>query len=279
MFIVDSHCHIISEEFANDREECIKRAFDNGVRVILDASGGVEKEKLQKMQKVCWEHENVYATVGVHPEEAENFADISADKLIKLCRPDYIIGIGECGLDYHYNPNSKDIQIKVFLEHIKAAQTTQLPLIVHSRDADDDMMEILTREYKKEPFKGELHCFSSSAKLAETALKIGFFISASGIITFKKSEELCNIFSKVPLEKLLIETDAPYLAPVPFRGKRNEPAYVIKTAEKLAEIKNESLDDLAKMTSANFYRLFTKALPFGGLLQDVCDSVMRYFRT
>lgn len=255
---VDSHCHIISEEFANDREECIKRAFDEGVGLILDASGGVENAKLQEINDFCRKHKNVYATIGVHPEEAENFTNITAEKIINLSKHEYIIGIGECGLDYYYNSNTKDIQIKVFLEHIKAAQKTKLPLIIHSREADDDMIEILAKEYEKQQFSGELHCFSSSRKLAEFALSIGFYISASGIITFKKSGDLREIFADVPAERLLIETDAPYLAPVPFRGKRNEPAYVIKTAEKLAEIKNLSTEEIAKITTDNFYRLFSK---------------------
>ena len=256
---VDSHCHIISEDFASDRTECIERAFAEGVKVILDASGGVKKEKLQIMQELCNTYKNVFSTIGVHPEEAEDFTFINAEKLVELSTPKHIIGIGECGLDYHYNPNTKDIQRKVFIEHIHAAQTTKLPLIIHSREADDDMMAILEQEYKKEPFRGELHCFSSSRKLAEFALSIGFYISASGIITFKKSDDLREIFADVPLDRLLVETDAPYLAPVPFRGKRNEPAYVVKTAEKLAEIKGISVEKLAEITTDNFYNLFDKA--------------------
>ena len=256
---VDSHCHIISEDFALDRTDCIKRALDAGVGCILDASGGVDEQKLQQTAELCNSHRCVFATVGVHPEDAENFTDITAEKLVKLSEEKHIIGIGECGLDYYYNSNTKAEQLKVFVEHIHAAQITKLPLIIHAREADDDMIKILSQEYEKEAFCGELHCFSSSRKLAKFALKIGFYVSASGIITFKKSVELREIFADVPLNKLLIETDAPYWAPEPFRGKRNEPAYVIKTAEKMAEIKNTSLEEIEKITTENFYHLFQKA--------------------
>lgn len=257
MFI-DSHCHIISAEFDEDRDDCIKRATEAGVEFILDASGGVDGEKLKKNALICSEHKNVFATVGVHPEEAEEYPDIKAEKIIELTAEKYVVGIGECGLDYHYNQDNKELQLKVFREHIRAAQSTKLPLIIHSREADDDMIKILAQEYKKEPFCGELHCFSSSRKLAEFALSIGFYISASGIITFKKSDELRAIFADIPLEKLLIETDSPYLAPVPYRGKRNEPAYVVKTAEILAQLKGISTEKIAKITGNNFQHLFAK---------------------
>lgn len=259
MFI-DSHCHIVSEDFADDRDECIKRAQQAGVELILDASGGVDIERLENNKRICQAYENVFTTVGVHPEEAEEYSNICAEKIVQLSKVKHVVGIGECGLDYHYNPNSKDIQIKVFVEHIKAAQMTKLPLIIHSRDADEDMMKILQQEYKKEPFCGELHCFSSSRQLAEFALSIGFYVSASGIITFKKSDELREIFADIPFDRLLIETDAPYLAPVPYRGKRNEPAFVVKTAEVLATLKCTSTEEIAHITKDNFYRLFTKTV-------------------
>ena len=255
---VDSHCHIISEDFALDRDECINRAVQAGVEAILDASGGVDTEKLANNKKFCETYKIVFTTIGVHPEDADKYPDIRAEKIVELSQEKHVVGIGECGLDYHYNPDNKDLQLKIFKEHIKAAQITKLPLIVHSREADDDMINILAQEYEKAPFLGELHCFSSSRKLAEFALSIGFYVSASGIITFKKSDELREIFADVPVEKLLIETDAPYLAPVPYRGKRNEPAYVIETAKKLAEIKNIEIEQLAKITTANFYSLFNK---------------------
>ncbi len=257
MFI-DSHCHILSEEFEIDREDCLKRAFDSGVTMILDASGGVNYDKLMETAEFCRTHQNVYVSVGVHPDDAEKFPDITADKIVKMCNGSHIVGIGECGLDYYYNSDTRYIQLKVFLEQIYAAQKTKLPLIIHSREADDDMIKILAQEYEKAKFSGVLHCFSSTRKLAEFALEIGFYISASGIITFNKSDDLRNIFADIPLDKLLIETDAPYLAPTPFRGKRNEPAFVVKTAEKLAEIKGLSTKQIAQITSNNFQKLFIK---------------------
>lgn len=257
--IVDSHCHILSEEFDEDRAACLERAASEGVEVILDAGGGVDEDVLQRKAKICAEYKNLYSTVGVHPEYAENYTSITAEKIADLSKVYNAVGIGECGLDYYYNSDTKDEQIKVFVEHIKAAQETKLPLIIHSRDADDDMMKILSEEYAKKEFCGELHCFSSSRKLAEFALSIGFYVSASGIITFKKSEDLRQIFADIPLERLLVETDAPYLAPTPFRGKRNEPAFVVKTAEMLAQIKGVSLEKIAKITTENFGKLFPKA--------------------
>ena len=162
-------------------------------------------------------------------------------------------------MDYYYDYSPKDIQVKVFVEQIKAARETGLPLIIHTRDADDDTIAILDEEYKKGAFSGEIHCFSSSKKLADFALSIGFYISASGIITFNKSGELRDIFAEVPLDRLLVETDAPFLAPVPMRGRRNESSFVVHTAEKLAQIKDVPLEKLAQITSDNFYRLFRKA--------------------
>lgn len=258
MFI-DSHCHIMSEDFEQDREDCINRAFSQGLTAILDASGGIDEKKISQTAEFCHRHRNIYASVGVHPEEVEGHENVTADDLIKFSAADHIIGIGECGLDFYYNSDTKDKQLKVFSEHIKAAQKTKIPLIIHSREADVEMMDILSQEYRKEKFNGVLHCFSSSFELAEFALSIGFYISASGIITFNKSDELREIFKNIPSDRLLIETDSPYLAPVPFRGKRNEPVYVIKTAEKLAELKNLSVENIAKITSENFYSLFKKA--------------------
>jgi TatD DNase family protein len=170
----------------------------------------------------------------------------------------YVVGIGECGLDYFYNGDSINEQRKVFAAHIEAAQQSGLPLIVHSRDADDDMINILQKAYAQKTFKGELHCFSSSERLCQAGLEIGLYISASGIITFKNGENLRQIFAQVPLEKLLIETDSPFLAPVPHRGKRNEPSYVVNTAQVLADLKGVSIEDMAQITTANFLRLFDK---------------------
>ena len=190
-------------------------------------------------------------TWGVHPWKAdETFAvpDLSGK-----------LAIGECGLDYYYDYSGKDSQIRLFREHIKAAQITGLPLIIHTRNADDDTIAILDEMYKQKPFCGEIHCFSSSKELADFALSIGFYISASGIITFNKSGDLRDIFATIPNDKLLIETDSPFLAPIPLRGHRNEPANVKYIAEKLSQIKDISFDEMAEITSHNFYELFRKA--------------------
>ncbi|MBR3676448.1 MAG: TatD family hydrolase [Alphaproteobacteria bacterium] len=252
----DSHCHINSEDFAADREEVVVRAREMKVEYLLDVSDDVEKTP--EIIDFCRHHEKIYTTSGLHPELADKYAEFKAEMILEHIKSPYVVGIGECGLDYYYNADIKAAQLKVFQAHIEAAQESGLPLIVHSRDADEDMMRLLTKNYKIKPFRGELHCFSSGEKLCRAALDIGFYISASGIITFKKSEELRQIFAKVPNERLLIETDAPFLAPTPHRGKRNEPAYVVNTAQVLAEVKGIDIEQLAEITTENFFRLFNK---------------------
>ena len=258
MFI-DSHCHLNSQDFNSDREDCILRAHKNNVNYILNVSDDISKT--ENLITFCQQHKNIYTTVGVHPEIADKYANLTYKEIISYTSSPYIVGIGECGLDYYYNSDIKDFQIKVLQEQIKALQESGLPLIIHNRNSDEDMIDILKEAYKHQKFSGELHCFSSSEKLADFALSIGFYISASGIITFKKSEDLRQIFSQIPLNKLLIETDSPYLAPTPHRGKRNEPSYVIHTAQTLAEIKGISLEEMAQITSQNFFNLFNKIKP------------------
>ncbi len=253
---VDSHCHINSEDFDADREDVVARAREMKVKYILDVSDDVVKTP--DIIKFCSAHKNIYTTTGVHPELADKYPDFSVDILLKQVQSPYVVGIGECGLDFYYNADIKTQQLKVFQTHIEAAQMSGLPLIVHSRDADDEMIKMLTDNYKKKPFKGELHCFSSTERLCRAALEIGFYISASGIITFKKSEELRQIFATVPTDRLLIETDSPFLAPTPHRGKRNEPAYVVNTAQILAEVKKKSIEEIAQITTQNFFDLFDK---------------------
>ncbi len=252
----DSHCHINAEDFAADREAVILRAREMNVRYILDVSDDIARTP--QIIDFCRMQRHIYTTTGVHPEIANKYPALTAADIMAQTESEYVVGIGECGLDYYYNSDIKDSQIKVFNEHIKAAQQSGLPLIIHNRDADADMMEILARAYRQKPFTGELHCFSSSRELCEFALGIGFYISASGIITFKKSEDLRQIFAGVPLDRLLIETDAPYLAPTPHRGQRNEPAFVVNTAEVLAQIKQVEVAQMADMTTNNFLRLFQK---------------------
>lgn len=252
----DSHCHINSADFDTDREEAVLRAREMKIDYMLDVSDDIAKTP--QIIKFCESHKHIYTTSGVHPELAINYPDLTAEKIMGLTESPYVVGIGECGLDYFYNGDSVSEQKKVFAAHIEAAQQSDLPLIVHSRDADDDMIEMLQKAYKQKPFKGELHCFSSSEKLCKVGLEIGFYISASGIITFKNAENLRQIFAQVPLEKLLIETDSPFLAPVPHRGKRNEPAYVVNTAQVLADLKGLDVSELADITTNNFLRLFDK---------------------
>lgn len=252
----DSHCHINSADFADDREETVQRAREMRVNYILDVCDDIAD--MPRLLDFCAKHKQIYTTAGVHPELADKYPDFSAEQILEQAKSPYVVGVGECGLDYYYNADIKEQQLKVLAEHIKAAQISGLPLIIHNRESDDDMMTLLGEAYKKQKFKGELHCFSSSEKLLEFALSIGFYISASGIITFKKSEELRQMFKNVPDDRLLIETDSPYLAPVPHRGQRNEPAFVVNTAQVLAELKNMAVADLAELTTNNFLALFDK---------------------
>lgn len=255
MFI-DSHCHIHADDFNTDREDLINRAHEMKVAYIMDICDDIKE--LPKILQLCQTHQNIYTSVGVHPEYADRYPDLQVDDLLEYTDNPYVAGIGECGLDYYYNEDIKEDQLRVLEVHIEAAQKSGLPLIIHNRASDEDMIHILTKAYKQKPFKGELHCFSSSENLCKAALDIGFYVSASGIITFKKSEDLRQIFKTVPNDRLLIETDAPYLAPVPHRGQRNEPAFVVNTAEVLAQIKDMPIEELAELTSQNFFNLFGK---------------------
>lgn len=252
----DSHCHINAADFADDREETVQRAREMQITYILDVCDDIAD--MPRLLDFCAKHKQIYTTAGVHPELADKYPDFTAEQILEQAKSPYVVGVGECGLDYYYNADIKEQQLKVLAEHIKAAQLSGLPLIIHNRKSDDDMMALLGEAYKKQKFKGELHCFSSSEKLLEFALSIGFYISASGIITFKKSEELRQMFKNVPNDRLLIETDSPYLAPVPHRGQRNEPAFVVNTAQVLAELKNMAVADLAELTTNNFLALFNK---------------------
>ena len=256
MMFTDSHCHINSVDFDEDRENVVLRAKEMKVDYILDVSDDIARTP--QIVDFCQRHKHIYTTSGVHPELAVNYPDLDAQSILKLTDNPYVVGIGECGLDYFYNGDSIKEQKKVFVAHIEAAQQSGLPLIVHSRDADDDMIYMLQNAYKEKPFRGELHCFSSSEKLCKAGLEIGFYISASGIITFKNSEALRQIFALVPHDRLLIETDSPFLAPVPHRGKRNEPAYVVNTAQVLADLKGMDISELARITTNNFLHLFNK---------------------
>ncbi len=255
--LVDSHCHLDYNDFEDDFDDIILHMKENGITAALNAGNNVNS--LDEQLALSEKYPFIYTAVGVHPHNADEYPEITAADLVEKSKHKKIVAIGECGLDYYYDYSTKENQFRVFIEQIKAAQETGLPLIIHTRDADDDTISLLSEYYKKAPFSGEIHCFSGSRKLAEFALSIGFYISASGMITFNKSGELREIFADIPLNRLLIETDSPFLAPVPLRGHRNEPANVRFVAEKLAQIKDVSFDEIAKVTSENFYNLFRKA--------------------
>lgn len=249
--LADSHCHLENNE---ELDGVIERARNADVKYILDVGANITH--LPEHLDITRRYQNIFTSVGAHPQEAPEFTDLKAIDILKACENDKVIAIGEAGLDYYYNPDTKDEQKALLQEHILAAQSSQLPLVIHNRDSDDDMIEILSRAYDKKPFKAILHCYSSSKKLADAVLDMGFYISASGIITFKKSTEIRSNFADIPLDRLLVETDAPYLAPEPKRGQINEPANVVLTAQKLAEIKQVDFTKIAQITTNNFERLF-----------------------
>jgi TatD DNase family protein len=255
--LVDSHCHLDYPQFSDDFAGTIARARNAGVGMMV--SIGVKLTTFDQVRAIAEKADHIYCTIGVHPHEAGEEGLSSPEPLLAKADDPKIIGIGESGLDYFYDNAPRDAQRQSFRAHIAACRETGLPLIVHTRDADDDTMDILEDEYEKGPFTGVIHCFSSSAALAQRALKIGFYISCSGIITFNSAKAIRAALEDVPLDRLLVETDAPYLAPVPKRGKPNEPSYVAHTAAKLAEIKGVSLEEITRNTTDNFFRLFTRA--------------------
>lgn len=261
--LIDSHCHLDFPDFEEDGlESVVARAAESGVGQMVTICTRIEK--FPQIRDIAAKFDNIFCTVGTHPhnagEEAE--AGYDAGAIAALAEGfDKIVGIGETGLDYYYDHAPRARQQDGFRNHLKACVQTGLPVIVHSRDADDDTAAILKEEYADGKLTGVMHCFSSSAALAQAALDLGFYISVSGIITFGKADDLRDIIKTVPLDRLLVETDSPYLAPVPLRGKRNEPAFVAHTAAKLAEIKGVSAEEIGKITTENFYRLFKKVKP------------------
>jgi TatD DNase family protein len=254
--LIDSHCHLDFQDFAPERDAVVARAQAAGLARMITISTRVDA--FASISGIADAYDPVYCTVGTHPLEASRDPEVSVEQLIAHASHPKCVGLGEAGLDYHYDLAPRDVAHRVFRTHIAAARETGLPLVIHSREADDDMAAILTEEMGKGTFKALLHCFTSSAKLAEAGVELGLSISFSGVLTFKKSDDLRAIASKVPLDRLLVETDAPFLAPQPFRGKRNEPAYVVETAKVLAEVKGVSQAEIATLTTANALRLFSK---------------------
>lgn len=255
--LVDSHCHLDFPDFAEERDSVIARAEAAGVGMMVTISTRVKR--FENVLAVAKAYENVFCSVGTHPHNAGEETDVTVEELIRLSAHPKVVAIGEAGLDYFYDRSPRDVQAAVFRRHIAAARETRLPLVIHSRDADADMEAILRDEKGKGAFPFILHCFSSGEALARAGVELGGYVSFSGILTFKKSEELREIARSIPHDRLLVETDAPYLAPVPFRGKRNEPAYVAHTAAVLAETIGMSAEDVAALTTANFFRCFSKA--------------------
>lgn len=255
--LVDSHCHLDFPELRSDLPGVLARAAEAGVSAMLTIA--TRLDRFHGVRAVAETAPNIWCTVGIHPHEAADEPIDEPARLIAEASHPKVIGIGEAGLDYFYEHSPRTDQIRNFRAHIAAARETGLPLVVHARDADDDLCQILREEHARGAFPGLIHCFSSGRGLAEVALELGLYISISGIVTFKKAEDLRAIVRDVPLDRLLVETDAPYLAPVPHRGRSNEPAFVRHTATAVAAIKQVSLDALADQTTTNFYRLFSKA--------------------
>lgn len=255
--LVDSHCHLDFPDFGPELDSVVNRARAAGVGTMLTI--GTRLKAFDGVRAIAEHYDDIWCSVGVHPHEAAEEPLNEASALVERASHARVIGIGEAGLDYYYEHSPRDDQVRNFRAHIDASRQTGLPLIVHARDADDDLCDILQEETKRGRFPGLIHCFSSTAKLAKTALDIGFYISISGIVTFKKADELRAIVANVPLARLLVETDAPYLAPMPHRGKRNEPAFVRNTADAVARLKSVDTATLAETTTANFFRLFAKA--------------------
>jgi TatD DNase family protein len=260
---VDSHAHIDGPEFDSDRAEVIERARGARVSLILNVGTGDPRSgALERAVDLASQHEGVYAAVGIHPHDARLYDQTAEDKIRKLISENArVTAWGEIGLDFHYDNSPRDVQVDVFRRQLRAARELNVPVIIHTREAELETTDALRSEWLGSELPGIMHCFSGSQWLAEQAIEFGMLISFSGILTFKKAEDLRAIAQWVALDHLLIETDCPYLTPVPYRGKRNEPAYVIEVARCLAELREISLDEIGTITTANFARLFGFSLP------------------
>ncbi len=254
--LVDSHCHLDFPDFAEEREAVVQRAAAAGVGRMVTISTRVRR--FPQLIEIAESFDGVYCSVGTHPHNAAEEQDVTAEELVRLSAHPKVVAIGEAGLDYHYDRSPRDAQASSFRVHIDAARRTGLPLVIHARSADDDMAAILREETGKGAFPFVLHCFSSGADLAATGVELGGYVSFSGILTFRASEALRDIARTVPRDRLLVETDAPYLAPVPHRGRRNEPAFVADTARVLAQTIGVDEAAVAALTTENFLRLFSK---------------------
>ena len=255
--IIDSHCHLTYEPMSSSLDETIKRANNDGVKYLLTIS--TEDKSFSNILKIVDKYNSVYGTYGIHPHEANKHREIRSDNIVEKVRKNKkIIGVGESGLDFYYNNSEKKDQISSFLEHINASQKTNLPLIVHTRSAEYETLDILKKATQKRNLKILIHCFTGTKEFAFKLLDLGAYISASGVVTFKKSKELAETFKEIPTNRILVETDSPYLAPEPFRGKPNEPSYITHTVRFLSDLKNISYEKFSDSTTQNFFNLFGK---------------------
>jgi TatD DNase family protein len=264
--LIDSHCHLDFPDFADELDAVMTRARAAGIERLVTISTRVHRQAA--LLAIAERFPEVYCSIGTHPHHAHEEADISAAKLVTCSRAEKVVAIGEAGLDYHYDNSPREAQQRGFRTHIAAARESGLPLVIHSREADDDTARILEDEMGKGAFAAVLHCFTGGRELARRAVALGHFISFTGILTFKNSQHLRAIAAELPADRILVETDAPYLAPGKYRGKRNEPAFVVETAKVLAGVRGISFDAIAKQSTANFYRLFAK-VPSPALVQPV----------
>ena len=254
--LVDSHCHLDFPDFASELDAVVARAAEAGIGRMVTISTRVRR--LNELIAIAERYDNVYCSVGTHPHHADEEDGISADELIALTEHPKVVALGEAGLDYFYQHGSREAQARGFRAHIAAARATGLPLVIHTRDADEDCGRILEEEIAKGPFAAVLHCYTGGRELAIKAITLGLSISFTGILTFRKSEALRALAAELPADRIMVETDSPYLAPGKFRGKRNEPSYVGEVAKVLAETRGVSLQDISNQTSENFFRLFSK---------------------
>ncbi len=254
--LVDSHCHLDFPDFAAELDEVVARARAAGIGTMVTISTRVKK--FDQLRAVAERFDDVYCSVGTHPHNAHEELDVTADDLVRIAEHPKVVAIGEAGLDYHYDTSPREAQAAGLRTHIAAARTTGLPLVIHAREADQDLAAILKEESGKGAFPAVLHCFSSGRALAEAGIALGHYVSFSGILTFKNAQDIRDIARDMPADRILVETDAPYLAPVPHRGKRNEPSFVAETAAVLAETRGVSREAIAAQTTENFHRLFAK---------------------
>lgn len=257
--LVDHHCHLDFPQFADDLAGVVARAKAAGVCTLVTISTRIRQ--FERIRAIAEAHEDVYCSVGTHPHYAHEELDIPLEEIIRLSEYPKCVAIGEAGLDYHYQHSSREAQAEGFRRHIAAARETGLPLEIHARDADEDTLAILRQEHSKGAFPAVLHCYTGGRELALGAIDLGLYVSFSGIVSFKNSEALRALAAELPLDQILVETDAPYLAPVPHRGKTNEPSFVVHTAAAIAAVRGISVAELAAATTANFFRLYKKAKP------------------